>query len=549
MTWFDPLPMGPDGKTYVKCNKCGKEFQHDSTSGTANLMRHHDTCASSSPHSATRSSTFKHEKFSELIVEAIVKHDLPFSFVEYEGIRTVIDYVSPELRLPCTNTVKSYVTKIYKSEKVKVHELLNRAKGRICLTSDLWNSHTTDGYLALTAHFIDGDWNLQKKILSFCHMPPPHTGNALAEKINSLICNWGIDKNLFSITLDNASANDSFVEKLKTQLNFRGLLLLNGQLFHGRCCAHILNLIVQDGLKAIDVSVIKNGPCVKYIKGSITRKHKFLECVEQVGLMGNRKALRQDVPTRWNSTFLMLDSALYYRQALGHFALFELDFKTCPTSEEWGQIEMIAKFLEEFYEVTSLFSGSKYATSNLFFPKVFKIQHSIREAMMHRDDFMRHMGNEMSAKFQKYWSDYSLTLGIAVVMDPRYKMSFVEWAYIKLRGENSLEVVMFKDTLNSLYEAYVDRWSSQTSSIDHVNEGCSYSQGEDALFQDFDSSYNNATSSSVRNELQSYLYEQRLDRKMELDVLGWWKKEEFRYPILSRLAGDMLMIPVWRVTC
>ncbi|KAL9662632.1 hypothetical protein QQ045_027465 [Rhodiola kirilowii] len=118
--------------------------------------------------------------------------------------------------------------------------------------------------------------------------------------------------------------------------------------------------------------------------------------------MGNRRALRQDVPTRWNSTFLMLDSALYYRQALGHFALFDLDFKTCPTSEEWGQIEMIAKFLGEFYEVTSLFSGSKYATSNLFFPKVLKIQHSIREAMMHRDDFMRHMGNEMSAKFQKY---------------------------------------------------------------------------------------------------------------------------------------------------
>ncbi|CAM8937385.1 unnamed protein product [Rhodiola kirilowii] len=53
----------------------------------------------------------------------------------------------------------------------------------------------------------------------------------------------------------------------------------------------------------------------------------------------------------------------------------------------------------------------------------------------------------------------------------------------------------------------------------------------------------NATSASVRNELQSYLDEQRLDRKLELDVLSWWKKEEFRYPILSRLAGDMLMIP------
>ncbi|KAL9691050.1 hypothetical protein QQ045_011467 [Rhodiola kirilowii] len=35
-----------------------------------------------------------------------------------------------------------------------------------------------------------------------------------------------------------------------------------------------------------------------------------------------------------------------------------------------------------------------------------------------------------------------------------------------------------------------------------------------------------------------------LDFGLELDVLGWWKKEELRYSILSRLAGDMLMIPV-----
>lgn len=60
-------------------------------------------------------------------------------------------------------------------------------------------------------------------------MLPPHNGIALSEKINSSIGEWQIDKKLFSITLDNASANDSFVEKLKTQLNFRGLLLPNGK--------------------------------------------------------------------------------------------------------------------------------------------------------------------------------------------------------------------------------------------------------------------------------------------------------------------------------
>ena len=94
------------------------------------------------------------------------------------------------------------------------------------------------------AHWIDLEWKLHKKIISFCCFPPPHNGIALAEKINSLICEWEIEKKLFSITLDNASANDSFVEKLRTQLNFRGLLLLNEKFFHVRCCAHILNLIV-----------------------------------------------------------------------------------------------------------------------------------------------------------------------------------------------------------------------------------------------------------------------------------------------------------------
>ncbi|CAL2238759.1 unnamed protein product [Prunus armeniaca] len=146
-------------------------------------------------------------------------------------------------------------------------------------------------------------------------MPPPYSGVALSEKINALITEWGIVKKLFSITLDYASANTSVVEILTNQLNFRGLLLMSGKFFHVRCCAHILNLIVQDGLKEIDSSVIKIRECLKYIKGSEGRKQKFYECVVQVGIMGSKKGLRQDVPTRWNSTYTMLESALFYRRA------------------------------------------------------------------------------------------------------------------------------------------------------------------------------------------------------------------------------------------
>ena len=184
-------------------------------------------------------------------------------------------------------------------------------------------------------------------------------------------------------------ANDSFVEKLKTQLNFRGLLLMNGKKFHIRCCTHILNLIVQDGLKAIDHSVIKIRDCIKYIKSSSARKERFVYCVAQVGMRGCTRGLRQDVPTRWNSTYLMLDSALFYRRALINLGLSDNDFKFCPSPGEWDKIEKISKFLGYFYEVTYLFSGTKYPTSNLFFPKVFIVEHSIKQVMRGQDNFIR----------------------------------------------------------------------------------------------------------------------------------------------------------------
>lgn len=101
---------------------------------------------------------------------------------------------------------------------------------------------------------------------------------------------------------------------LKSQLKIRKVLLSNGDYLHMRCCAHIINLIVQDGLKAIEGELYKIRESVKYVKASQGRKQKFLECVNQMSL-DRKKGLRQDVPTRWNSTYIMLDCALYYKSA------------------------------------------------------------------------------------------------------------------------------------------------------------------------------------------------------------------------------------------
>ena len=43
--------------------------------------------------------------------------------------------------------------------------------------------------MAITTHYIDTDWNLQKWIINFVNVDPPHTGAALAYDIKFNLIN------------------------------------------------------------------------------------------------------------------------------------------------------------------------------------------------------------------------------------------------------------------------------------------------------------------------------------------------------------------------
>jgi hypothetical protein len=105
--------------------------------------------------------------------------------------------------------------------------------------------------MCLTAHYIDPEWKLQKKIINFCVVLNPHTGDIIEHNIDACLFSWEIDK-LCTLTVDNASANDVTVRNLIKKYNKKNGMLLDGEVFHIRCCTHILNLIVKDGLSEVD---------------------------------------------------------------------------------------------------------------------------------------------------------------------------------------------------------------------------------------------------------------------------------------------------------
>jgi len=76
-------------------------------------------------------------------------------------------------------------------------------------------------------------------------------------KKDSKICNWlgNRKEDFFSLILDNAFANDPM----------QNSLLCNGEFFHVHCSKHVLNIIVQKGLKVVVDALEKIRDSVKYV--------------------------------------------------------------------------------------------------------------------------------------------------------------------------------------------------------------------------------------------------------------------------------------------
>lgn len=98
--------------------------------------------------------------------------------------------------------------------------------------------------------------------------------------------------------MDNASANKVAITYVKKKLANWSVnsMILNGLYMHVRCSAHIINLIVQDGLAEVNHSIASIRNAVKYVRSSPARLQKFKTCVDREKI-SCRGLMMLDVPT------------------------------------------------------------------------------------------------------------------------------------------------------------------------------------------------------------------------------------------------------------
>ncbi|CAM8907259.1 unnamed protein product [Rhodiola kirilowii] len=328
----------------IRCKHCKGVFKTNKSGSTTQYQRHLKVCPRRSiivsgqrqlnlqrgtPGSSTIVKPWKYDpsRIRELISHMVMVHELPFTFAEYELFNLLMKESSPEFKKVSRTTLKSDCTASYQNEKKRLMTLLNSVK-RVSITTDIWRSGQKIEYMVVTSHFVC-DWKLHKRVLNFCHIPPPHNGPAVCDVLNQCLLDWNLTNKLATVTVDNASYNDVAVKNLKEVLSYQRKLPFDGMFFHVRCCAHIVNILVQEGLQEIGDIVYNIRETVKHIEKSSHRIKMFGDVVKKWRLSGKKLIL--DCPTRWNSTYKMLACALEFKDVFG-------DYEDKDTLKRW-QIE------------------------------------------------------------------------------------------------------------------------------------------------------------------------------------------------------------------
>ena len=133
---------------------------------------------------------------------------------------------------------------------------------------------------------------------------------------------------------------------------------------HILCLAHSLQLSIMYGFKAADTKVLFE-KLIGHFKHSPVNTTKLQNCRNSPLCK-----LQQDVPTRWNSVFEMLQSPLWVREALSLYISTDEKHYEGPKlfESDWEKISKYTAVLDIFHQATVLLDGDKYVVCSCELP-------------------------------------------------------------------------------------------------------------------------------------------------------------------------------------
>ena len=293
------------------------------------------------------------------------------------------------------------------------------AARRINICVDIWTKWgMSASFFGITAHFFSrSDHKRHRVTIAVKRMPSPHTADRVSELVKTVLQDWEIpEEKVGSVLTDNGSnmvaafkqqvcsadeddidgrestaeeSNDMYDTEMETGETETRLAdevqkeiddfddkeiehnVAFCQFSRMSCFAHTLQLVIRrfDGIR-----------CIQHVLGKahtlVSKVNKSTKATERLIQLAQKKLVNA-CPTRWSSTYLLVDRLLEVRQHLTT-VLEELEWDNLQNTD-WKQLDSIRDILSPFAIYTSLISGEDFTTVSCVVPILMELKMHLEE--------------------------------------------------------------------------------------------------------------------------------------------------------------------------
>ncbi|XP_053551143.1 uncharacterized protein LOC128642404 isoform X1 [Bombina bombina] len=537
-------------------------------------------------------------KLTQLIGQLIAVGGAPFSMIEGEPFRQLLEAVVPQYHLPSCSTIKrNAILSLYHSCVALLKEELSKAAGQsVHFTSDIWVAPTVQhAFLSLTAHWwqpkVSGEGatgaaagtSHDERVGNGSRVPLRYRSFLLHAKVMDQKYNsahiLAAHRNMLAQWVGQQAGTSVKMGFVVTKREANMVKALRDGNFEVLpCAAHILHQVVRSALPSEGhgglASIIER--CRKiagYVHQSVKASKLLREELERAGLPQHH--LQQDVATLWNSTLEMLEQILEQQQALQSMYSKQNIGVTCPLGrDEWTTIGHVVTVLKPFKAVTEYLSQATASLGQV----IPLFTHLINKMNTFLDNSEALFGNGvcvevttliMNLKEELKMHLHSLVENnpqfmLATLCDPRIKDTLAHRSNTlptwreklihmvhelqrkrgMLREEEVQELGLPEEAPCSSNQSSVQKSSSQSS--ENVHGHCATQESRASSFWAEALNFlvgNDAQKpdSSASEMVKAYLSEPPVPPNA--DPLTYWDRKNSVWPALSLVAQELLSCP------
>eukprot|EP00731_Ephydatia_muelleri_P001200 Em0001g1200a len=532
---------------------------------------------------------------NELLVKAFTANLLPPKLMDSPEFREFLDYISNgSYEIPHRTKTTLLIDMQYENVLKKIKAMIADAVS-VSITTDAASMHTGDSYFAITAHWLDSQWNLMSCMLGVSISNASHTAEEISSIVKGLVNTEFMLENRLDAIASDQGAN--FVAAI------RKLIEEGVSEEQVRCSCHKLQLSIKNSLE------VKNCPSASLIERfrtiscNINNSPMLLDALKKsqqgtdlgclmdesqedddgvqsedesheddgvqpedesdaivdVPVLPHRRSLKliKDICTRWNSTFYMLQRCVLLQKHITNVLAESKYAHLVPSADEWLAAEKLCSLLKPFQIATDFLQGEKYPTlggvSRYITTLVDGLQGTtppvhwqLGTRWNNLPKVVQEVRGFILQDMRRRWDPTDLLFGMGAITHPGHK----SLSWLNRSNRQTIFSQLRTEMMNVVQKDEADEDDSDDED-DH--EPPAKKAAVTSAEEDFDLLFGHKDQSPreeiavgdedhIEDEYQSYLKEAEINFRKD-DPMEWWRKHEVHFPHVAKLARKYLSIP------